>query len=392
MKRLRALCLSLTLVLPVGVMQTAHADALSPAAVVHHYARMVLASYEDSLAAAEQLQQAIDDLLLEPNADSLEAARDAWRMARLPYLQTEVYRFYDGPIDVTHGSGEPGPEGRLNAWPLNEAYIDAVEGHPQAGIIHDLDQPLSREFLIARNQADDEADVATGYHAIEFLLWGQDFNPDGPGNRPHTDYLPGDTANERRRDYLRLVTALLVDDLRSLVDAWQADADNYARAFRAVDPAESLTKILNGAATLSGFELSAERLGTALDSGDQEDEQSCFSDNTHVDFIENQRGIRNVLSGSYTRSNGEVLQGPGVLDLLRQEYADLAQQLEARLVDADALAQALPTPFDQAVLAAEPDSEGRRVAERLVQAFQAQALLIQQAGEALGLTVQVASD
>ena len=73
-----------------------------------------------------------------------------------------------------------GPEGRLNSWLLDEAYIDYVKGNAQAGLINNFEFPLTEEALLAKNQEDDEADVSTGYHAIEFLLWGQDFYSQSP--------------------------------------------------------------------------------------------------------------------------------------------------------------------------------------------------------------------
>jgi putative iron-regulated protein len=73
-----------------------------------------------------------------------------------------------------------------------------------------------------------ESNVAIGYHAIEFLLWGQDLNGNnsGSGNRPVTDFDLESCTNDncdRRRDYLLAVTNLLVDDLHEMVKNWQID-------------------------------------------------------------------------------------------------------------------------------------------------------------------------
>ncbi|MEL6349164.1 MAG: imelysin family protein, partial [Myxococcota bacterium] len=150
---------------------------------VSTYAEIVRASYEDSVTTAQTLDVALQALVDDPSQPTLDAARQAWLDSREPYLQTEVYRFYDGPID----NPNDGPEGLLNAWPLDEQYIDYVDGDADAGIVNGEDT-IDAATLESLNEVGGEKNIATGYHAIEFLLWGQDFNPDGPGIRPHTDY------------------------------------------------------------------------------------------------------------------------------------------------------------------------------------------------------------
>ena len=79
-----------------------------------------------------------------------------------------------------------GPEGLINAWPLDEAYIDYVEGDPAAGVVNDPDTypTIDAELLTSLNEQGGEANISTGWHAIEFLLWGQDLSTDGPGDAP----------------------------------------------------------------------------------------------------------------------------------------------------------------------------------------------------------------
>ncbi|MCB2021356.1 MAG: iron-regulated protein, partial [Burkholderiaceae bacterium] len=154
------------------------------------YAELAWVRYGDARDAAIRLDEAIDAFLAAPDAASLAAARDAWRAAREAYLVTEVFRFYGGPID----NDDDGPEGLINAWPLDEAYIDGVLGDPTTGIINDPAVALSAETLVGLNEQGGEENIATGYHAIEFLLWGQDHDPDGPGDRPFTDFLTDETA------------------------------------------------------------------------------------------------------------------------------------------------------------------------------------------------------
>ncbi|NDF11431.1 MAG: iron-regulated protein [Proteobacteria bacterium] len=361
---------------------------ISGKAQVETYAKLVYANYQDAYADAKKLQKAVDALLANPNDATLKAAKDAWLASRNSYGQTEAFRFYEGPIDfVSQDKKEEGPEGRLNAWPLNEAYIDYVQGNPKSGIIQDEKIKISEAVLKEKNQADDEANVSTGYHAIEFLLWGQDLSADGPGNRPSSDYAKGDKIKERRREYLKAVTDILVEDLDFLVTSWEPNKDNYAKKFIAADPKESLGKIMTGLATLSGFELSSERMATALDSGDQEDEHSCFSDNTHNDFIYNAEGIENVYTGHY----GSV-KGAGIDALLAAKDKALADKLTAQIAETKKLIASLPVPIDTKVLASPKDSEGRKKMEAAVVSLQKEADLLKQAGRVLGVKADIVSE
>ena len=190
--------------------------------VVEHYATLVSTTYSDALAQAKTLQGDVNSFLAEPTAERMQKARDSWTAARLPYLQTEVFRFYEGPID-----DEDGPEGLLNAWPMDEAYIDYVDGSPTAGLVNNkADFPeIDAGVIESLNEKDGETNISCGYHAVEFLLGGQDFSADGPGSRPHTDYTTADNA-DRRGDYLRAVTDLVVEKLEGLVAEWMPGKDN----------------------------------------------------------------------------------------------------------------------------------------------------------------------
>src|ERR1044072_4726091 len=92
--------------------------------VLETYAQIVLATYEDSIAAAREMDAAIDALLANPSEETLNAARERWRVPRIPYSYSEAFRFYAGPID-----SDTGPEGQLNGWPLDENHIDRSEEH-----------------------------------------------------------------------------------------------------------------------------------------------------------------------------------------------------------------------------------------------------------------------
>ena len=347
------------------------------------YADIVYASYEDSLTLAQDLDTAIDTFLANPSEETHQAAKDAWLAAQEPYGQTEAYRFYGGPIDDADG-----PEGLLNAWPLDEAYVDYVEGAPDAGIINNVAEypTVDKELLVSLNEVGAEENISTGYHAVEFLLWGQDLSAETNGQRPYTDYTTAENA-DRRGAYLAAAADLLVEDLSGLVAAWNPDmTGNYREEFLSVEPDQALQNILTGIGVLAKSELAGERIFTAYDNQDQEDEHSCFSDNTHRDIITNLEGIQNVYLGRYERLGGSVVGGTGLQAVVEAENPELNEQMLALLEQTEAETQALPVPFDQAIV--EPES--REQVFTLVSSLLDLGDTIAEVGSTLGLSINTA--
>lgn len=343
------------------------------------YIDLVASAYKKAADDAKTLAAAVDAFLAAPSDDTLKAARAAWVAARPAYLKTETFRFYDGPIEEV--------EGAINAWPMNEAYIDYVEGKPDSGIVNDPKFNLDLGGLEGANQKQDEADVTTGWHAIEFLLWGQDLSADGPGNRPYTDYVAGAGNNDRRRAYLKLVTDDLAHKLGELEGAWQLQNSlGYAKKLKAMPEREVVGRMVNGMAILAGFEFMSERLAVALDSGDQEDEHSCFSDTTKQDFVYDLAGIKQVWTG-----DNDAGQRAGLNDLVRSQDAALADRVDGLLADAETKVAALGDPWDQ-VLAKPKDSPERKAAEDVVVALQALGTGLKDAGSKLGVLVLIPTE
>mgnify|MGYP001300402546 FL=1 len=325
--------------------------------IVLNYANIVHASYSDSLELAKSMMTKIQSFLESPTEKGFEEAKESWINSRFPYLQTEVYRFYGGPID-----DEDGPEGLLNAWPMDEAYVDYVKESPDSGIINNTkDYPeITKNLLISLNEKEGEENISCGYHAVEFLLWGQDFNADGPGNRPFTDYTTAANA-DRRKKFLMVTVDLLIENLESLVNDWAPDQKNYRESFVNSRPKDSFQKILLGMTLLSGFELAGERILVAYESKAQEDEHSCFSDTTHNDAIYDIIGIKNVWTGKYTRADGSVIDGPGIRDFGSSVDAELTEKIDNSLSSALKKSMEVPRPFDQAILAEEGSATSKSI-------------------------------
>ncbi|TBR45128.1 peptidase [Marinomonas agarivorans] len=326
--------------------------------VIKHYADIAEAVYGDSLHTAKELKTAIDAFLAAPTEENLTKAKTAWIAARAPYQQSEVYRFGNAIVDDW--------EGKVNAWPLDEGLIDYVDSDYgtesdvnslyTANIVGSLALNVNGEELNITNitpallqelhEADGvEANVATGYHAIEFLLWGQDLNGTNPGagNRPATDF---DTANctngncDRRRDYLLAATELLISDLEEMAANWRENGA-ARKAVLAQTDQQGLSTILTGMGSLAYGELGGERTKLGLMLHDPEEEHDCFSDNTHYSHYYDAKGIENVYLGKYQRVDGSWVEGPSLSALVQSKNTDLDATMKQKLTTTDTAAMAM---------------------------------------------------
>ena len=338
----------------------AHAET-KPAAVLKHYSELAHAKFEDSLITAQSLEKAVDALIANPSEETLNAAKAAWIAARVPYQQTEVYRFGNSAVDDW--------EGKVNAWPLDEGLIDYVD--PSYGTESDenalytaniianpkikvngktLDTTkITTKTLRSLHEAGEiEANVATGYHAIEFLLWGQDTNGTGPGagTRPYTDYSKTECTNgncDRRAAYLKAATALLVADLKDMVVAW-GPKGKAAKTVEA-NGKKGLSAILTGMGSLSYGELAGERMKLGLLLHDPEEEHDCFSDNTYASHLNDAIGIKSAYTGEYTRIDGTKMTGASLSDLVLAKDKALDDEMKGKL---DATLAAMNAMADRA--------------------------------------------
>ena len=338
------------------------------------YADIASVGYAAAFADARALSKSIDAFVREPSAAGLNAARVAWILARKSYAQTEAYRFYGGPIDAV--------ELLVNTWPIDENYLESEDG--RSGIVADeaAYPELSPRALSALNLQQGETSVSTGYHAIEFLLWGRDRSATGPGERSFHDY---DTAPHARRRaaYLQAAAALLVENLASVDAAWKGE---YRAAFLARPAEQALALAVKGLGSLSGGELLGERLTVAYETRSQENEHSCFSDNTHEDLRFDALGIQNVCRGRYA----DVERGVGLTELVRGASPALGSELDQDVAAAVEAVGAIPAPFDQAILG-DDAAPGRVAIQRAMLALRNEADAFAKVASTLNLRLQPAA-
>lgn len=370
-------------------------EAQEPAAeaILDTYADIALAGYEDALIAARALDAAAHALIADPSEETLAAAREVWKAARIPYQQTEAFRFGNAIVDAW--------EGRVNSWPLDEGLIDYVaasygsesdeNGLYTANVIAnptimvdgseldatEITPALLREKL--QEAGGIEANVATGYHAIEFLLWGQDLNGTGPGAgaRPVEDYSSAAHA-DRRAAYLDAAADLLVDDLEEMAANWREGGPARAALAEA-----GIATILTGMGSLSFGELAGERMKLGLLLHDPEEEHDCFSDNTHISHLYDAVGIQNVYLGRYVRIDSSVVEGPSLSSLIAARDPELDEEIRALLADTVGKMEAMKVraetveAYDQMI--AEGNREGNAVVQAAIDALIAQTRGIERA-------------
>ncbi len=383
--------------------------AVTQQQVVENYADIAHAVFADSLTTAQTLEKSIDTFLASPSEAKLQDVKKAWLAARVPYQQSEVFRFGNAIVDDW--------EGQLNAWPLDEGLIDYVATDYQyelgneganANIIGNKSitigattidaTSITPELIADLNEVGgSEANVASGYHAIEFLLWGQDLNGtnSGAGARPYTDYVQGSECTngncDRRAQYLKASAQLLVQDLEWMEKQWSAsEQGNYRQELLADTATNGIRKMLFGMGSLSLGELAGERMKVALEANSTEDEHDCFSDNTHNSHYFNEQGIYNIYTGSYSRVDGSTLTGPSIHDLVAAKDSsaakDILAQFEASRAEVGKLvtsAEKNNVHFDQLIAA--DNTEGNALVNKAITGLVAQTASIERAAGIIGI-------
>ncbi|EMO22297.1 imelysin [Leptospira santarosai str. HAI134] len=314
---------SLLSLLALGFQPTA-----TKAQVVDRYLKLGYESYDQSYKDAVNLQTAVTAFAANANPTAAEHAnlKNLYIIARASYLVTEAFRFSSGPIDNVDvlgcgsnadGSGEEECEGVINSWPLDESAIDNYIGGAGATTYAAVLATNGNAAANNANDDDDETAITVGWHAIEYILWGQDLSNGGineiAGQRTANDLANGNASGARRRAYMKAVTDGLVLQLKLIRDQFE-DGSRYSDVLKS-NPDAAITAIFQGLGKFIAGEWGGERLTGTFD-GQQEEEHSCFSDTTKADFYYNAQSVLNVWSGSYELKKGTVVStGPGLRSL-----------------------------------------------------------------------------
>ena len=382
--------------------------AMGSQAVLKTYADIAEAVYEDSLDTAKVLKSAVNQFINNPTEYNHQNAKDAQLAARVPYQQSEVYRFGNAVVDDW--------EGKVNAWPLDEGLIDYVDASSygrqsdenenyvsnvianKSIKINGKNVSISRitKQLIAEQLHEIggvEANVATGYHAIEFLLWGQDLNgtASGSGKRPASDFSRSNCTNgncDRRIQYLRAATNLLIDDLEEMASKWRMNGSARNELMNG-GTKRGLTAMVTGLGSLSYGELAGERIQLGLMLHDPEEEHDCFSDNTHNSHYYDLIGMINVYTGRYVGVNGRMVSGVGLGDLVKQKnsslHNEMMSKLSATLLSMNHMKKTAEAGKSYDQMLASGDSHGNKIIQDVVDHLKDQTVSIEKLVAALNL-------
>ena len=195
-----------------------------------------------SINTAIALQQASENFLKNPNNTTLKALKSSWQISHQQYLRTIIYQSVSKNYRRSRF--------QIDAWPIEAGYLDYLKEYPNTGIVNDLTLVISEEAITEQHGFSSEFDVCKGFHAIEFLIWGEGPDPNSVGNRSAKDFLPmtsltqqqqenqlqlKDLANNRRRELLRLLVNLLIKDLSELEANWQSSG-SYSQQLVSLPP------------------------------------------------------------------------------------------------------------------------------------------------------------
>ncbi|MFT5032905.1 MAG: putative iron-regulated protein [Bermanella sp.] len=384
-------------------------------AVLAAYREQAYRVYDDAYQAARLLYRDIDVLVQQPSNESLLAARKSWRAARVPYSQTEALRFGHWFVDEW--------EAKVNSWPIDEGFIDYVDDAYQASatnvwaranivgsdsiVVAGRDVPLNyivfKQLQMLESVADVEAVVVTGYHALEFLLWGQDRHGTerGAGERPWADFsiehctngpLPAESDKpcRKRGEFLKTVAILLMRQLQEMREHWGPGAGTPGDRLVRGDADAGLNRVLFGLAAMSTEELAGERMQVALLTHAPEEEQDCFSDDTHNSLWYNAKSIENFYYARYEGRSSLSIPAHSLAALAARYYPELAAQLDEAFKNTREAMQAIREQgesqqqfVDQMI--AEGSVEGNALFETAINHLQLQAVLLNSLADNLGI-------
>ncbi|WP_157678127.1 imelysin family protein [Oleiphilus messinensis] len=185
----------------------------------------------------------IIELVTAPSAEKLEASRKAWQTAHSLLTAAKLFQYLPVKHPELYSGSELDPEStgedntneastkhslwvQLDQAPLLPGYLDSVQGYPLSGLVHS-EMSLTREALLAQHQFADTYYVAVGFHALEFLLWGES------GARPISDFLVPETAEvspeARRLRLIKIISSLAAEDTNRLCSIWLNDSSYFTK-------------------------------------------------------------------------------------------------------------------------------------------------------------------
>ncbi len=278
---------------------------------------VILQTYAELDAQTGLLVAALTTLENAPTTEHLDAARQAWRDARLPWEQAEGFLF--GPVD------QQGIDPAMDSWPVNEV---------------DLQNVLNSNNALTKSFIDQQEGTVKGFHTIEYLIFG------AAGNKTV------DQFSTREFEYLRACAESLKGETNKLYNSWSASAGNYvgnllhAGTSQSIYPSQkaAVEEIVNGLITIAD-EVANGKINDPFSQQNVTLEESRFSGNSKADFADNIRSVRNIYFGAL----GGGQSATSLHVLVMEKDPGLHNRLSVRIDEAIAAIENIPGSFTTAI-------------------------------------------
>lgn len=301
--------------------------------------QVVIPAYEQLVADTQALSQAIQAFVQDPNAQTLQAARQAWSVARITWEESEAFAF--GPAAYL------GLDADLDEWPLNE--VEVLE-------VLNSGDPLTPETVAELESGQ------KGFHAVAFLLFGVD------NNKSLQDFT------ERDREYLAALGPVLADTAAKLLKSWTEGVQGLP-AFR-----EEWVKAGEGSKSYLTLQAAAEeiaqgilgmldelgkvKIGEAFAQQNPFLLESRFAHHSLPEFQANVRSVQYAYLGGFRGR-----QGRGLSQFVRGIDPVLDDQIQLQFQEVAAALQGIPAPMEKSLCDANARSSITAAMEQIQRAF-----------------------
>jgi putative iron-regulated protein len=233
---------------------------------------------------AQVMDSKLASFMYHPNPMSQEEVKQAWRQSYDDFLYSLVFSYLpiqDPPDWHTQKIAYNDLLLQLDSGDIEGGYIDYIPGYPFSGIVNDLTLAIDEDSIRSQHGFTDLTNASLGYHAIEFMFWGQE------GKRSAHDFFPQENTapvpmnetdesahnhevkdtlddegsfhipqnHNRRRQYTKLLSDLLQKDLHRIQRRWEPSTGYYAQLLQ-----QSNTDNTLQAALIAGQRLISEEL------------------------------------------------------------------------------------------------------------------------------------
>jgi putative iron-regulated protein len=235
----------------------------------------------DASQSVQTLDSQLASFMYHPNPMSQAEIQQSWRLAYNSFLRSLIFSYLpiqDPPDWQSQRIGYSHLLAQLDSWPIEGGYIDYIQGYPFSGIVNDLTLDIDEDSIRSQHGFTDPSNASLGYHALEFMLWGND------GKRSARDFFPqentapipinddvvttqflDDSSKEslegsahgniliqteapeiklqnhnRRRQYTQLLIELLQKDLHRIQRRWEPSSGYYAQLLQQSDSKKTL--------------------------------------------------------------------------------------------------------------------------------------------------------